>query len=431
MNNTLIFNLREKLDDLIGNRKLRDKFVVLFGMNTPGDEVINYLAQRGIYVSAVIDNNEMNRGKKLAGVSVYLPGEILEKVREDAIILICSRYFYEMKSQLEIMGYSSNQIVKVLEMSGDIQYSLEDETVKRNLDNLKEAYEYYKEIKIKYGNDVCIYVAPVKANGDVYLISSMLKAYIDNYKDEKILLAVIGDVCKRIAGMFGLRNVIVITQDEMEMLVKLSSFMGYDLSKIRIVQPYYMYAQILNKIEGYKDITFADMFYYGYFSKYISHNNYSPEKVTRVVDIEKRTEKLGIEKGKTIILSPYANSLPQIQWSVWKEIADKLQREGYKIFTNSASDSEVEVPGTEKIFFPIEDTVSILEYAGGFIAMRNGLCEVASSSNCKQVIIYPDKAGKFGKIKNVYGIGAMGLNNAAIELEDSDSLIEEVLEVFR
>jgi len=97
MNNTLIFKLRENLNYLIDEGTLEKKFIVLFGMNTPGDEVINYLARKNYRVEAVVDNNPLNKGKKLAGVKVGKPEEVLGRFRNDAVILICSRYFLEMK----------------------------------------------------------------------------------------------------------------------------------------------------------------------------------------------------------------------------------------------------------------------------------------------------------------------------------------------
>ncbi|MBQ4068840.1 MAG: hypothetical protein IJC76_06275 [Lachnospiraceae bacterium] len=430
MNNTLIFTLRENLDNLIQENVLNDKFIVLFGMNTPGDEVINYLARKGFSVNAVIDNNVLNKGKKLAGVSVYLPGDVLADTRTDAIILICSRYFSEMKKQLEEMGYDASQIIKVLEMSSGVNYSLEKQVLEDKVNVIRQAYGLHYKLKKKYGENIKIFVSPVKANGDVYIIASLMKNYIRENPGEKIILAVVGGVCKRIAGMFGLNNVITVTQEEMELLVKLSGFMGYENSGIKIVQPYYMYTGIFRKMEGYKGITFRDMFAYGYFPKLLNKKPDIHINRKTVSQIETEAKVLGIVKGKTIIFAPYANSLPQIEWKIWENIAEGLANKGYKLFTNSASDSEMAIPGTERIFFTIEDAVSILDYAGGFVAMRNGLCEVVSSSKCRQVIIYPDKAGRFGKMKDIYGIRAMGLNENAIELEDSDNIIDEVLEVF-
>ena len=432
MNNTLIFTLRENLDNLIKKDFLNDKFIVLFGMNTPGDEVINYLARKGFGVNAVIDNNVLNKGKKLAGVSVYLPGELLSEVREDAVILICSRYFSEMKKQLEEMGYNSEkQIFQVLDMGAGTTYSIEEKYFEENKNGMISAYDTLKRFRDMYGSDVRLILAPVKANGDVYIISSMFTDYVAKRNYENVRLVVIGMACKKIAGMFGIDDVIAVTQEEMDNLVRVSRFVGREATGVEVVQPYYMYTSIFAGLEGYKKLNFNDFFGYGYLLKDEDREMNLPINSMSEEEIEKLAKSLSIEKGKTFILAPYANSLPQVEWGFWIKLVEELKKMGYKVFTNSASDDEEQVPGSEKIFFQIKDTVKLLEYAGGFIAMRNGLCEVASSAKCKQIIVYPDKAGGFAKIIDVYGIKAMGLSDDVIEIEDSEELLDKVLEVVR
>lgn len=424
VNNILIKDLRNNLDQLIEAGVLNEKYIVLFGMNTPGDEVINYLSRKGFKVNAIIDNNILNKGKKLAGVYVYQPEELLGKYLENAVVLICSRYFSEMKKQLTDMGYDGEgQIYKVLEMNSGSRYTTDLKVFNEQKDKLYNAAIFYEELKEKYGKDVKILVAPVKANGDVYIISTMIKSYINQNREKNIKLAVIGGVCKRIAKMFGIECIIQITQEEMEKLVILSGFLGREESRIEIIQPYYVYTGIFSKMEGYKGLNFMDFFRYGYFNEAKILNDLLSDYQRELTDEE---NKYGLVRGKTFILAPYANSLPQIEWKMWERIAALLKKKGYKVFTNSATDDEAAVPGTEKIFFPIEDTVRVLNYAGGFMAMRNGLCEVASLSHCRQIIIYPDKAAGYGKVIDAYGIKAMGLNDMAVELEDSESLLEEI-----
>lgn len=424
MNNVLIKDLRSNLDNLIEAGVLDEKYIVLFGMNTPGDEVINYLSRKGIKVSAIIDNNVLNKGKKLAGVYVYQPDEVLGKYLDNAVVLICSRYFSEMKNQLVGMGYDGeSQIYKVLEMNSGSMYTTDLKIFEEQKDKLYDAAIFYGELKEKYGEDVEILVAPVKANGDVYIISTMIKSHIIQNKNKNIKFAVIGGVCKRIVKMFGIECIIQITQEEMEKLVLLSRFLGKEKSGVEIIQPYYVYTGIFSKLEGYKGLNFMDFFRYGYFNEAEMLNNLMPDYQGELTEKE---NEYGLVRGKTFILAPYANSLPQIEWKMWENIVEILKRKGYKVFTNSASDDEAAVPGTERIFFPIEDTVRVLNYAGGFMAMRNGLCEVASLSHCKQIIIYPDKAAGYGKVIDAYGIKAMGLNSMVIELEDSENLLEEI-----
>lgn len=431
MNNALIFTLRDNLNELIKAGTLEGRFIVLFGMNTPGDEVINYLARKDIKVDGIVDNNILNKGKKLAGVTVYTPEELLGDYRSDVVILICSRYFSEMASQLEQMGYDRNtQIYKVLEMGGGSELSTDEETFLKKSKMYKVYADIVNRILSKCGEDARIVAAPVKANGDVYILSSMLDAY-GKRTEYNIWLAVVGQVGRKIASMHGINNIIVVTQEEMDALVGISRFLGSESSRVEIVQPYYMYTSVLPEMEGYKGITFRDMYMYGYELADEDKVKKYPDRTISDEELMNYVKENSIEEGKSIIIAPYANSLPQIRWSAWKAIVDGLKIKGYKVYTNSASDEEEAVEGSEKIFFPIKDTVEVLNYAGGFIAMRNGMCEIASTSECRQVIIYPDKAARFGKIINTYGIKSMGIGADNIyEIEDCDDIVEKVLGVF-
>lgn len=425
MNNELIQTLRNNLKNLLDEGELQNNYVVLFGMNTPGDEVIHYLAQRNISVKMVLDNNPMNKGKKLAGVNVDSPAEVLAEFRDDARILICSRYFSEMASQLENMGYSRDRhIFRVLDMCKDIEFSTAGEDFDKKILMVKKGLELYKKIEREYGAEIELLLSPVKANGDVYITSAMMRGY---KQDRRILFGIIGGACKKITAMFCVEDVVLLTQEEMEMLVRLSVFLGEKDSHIKVVQPYYLQTNIMGNLEGYKGLNFADFFGYGYMKQKDEIVYDMPEKV--VEDIEKRGNELGLIKGKTVILAPYANSLPQIAWSFWIKLARELKRRDYTVYTNSASKEEIPVPGTYGIFFHIGETPEILSYAGTFISMRNGLCEVASTAKCKQIIIYPDKSARHGSLKDVYGISAMGLNIKVHEFVDGEDLLEKVLEV--
>ena len=96
-----------------------------------------------------------------------------------------------------------------------------------------------------------------------------------------------------------------------------------------------------------------------------------------------------IVKSKTILLSPYSYSLPPIDGLLWHKIVDICKKLGYVVLTNCA-EGEKPIQGTEKIRFEYGVSLDFVEYAGFFIGMRNGLCDVISSANAKLFVIYPD-----------------------------------------
>ncbi|NRT73707.1 hypothetical protein [Clostridium beijerinckii] len=431
MNKEMIIGLKNKLNIMIREGIFKGKFVVLFGANTPGDEVINYLSQNNIEVDAIIDNNPINCGKKLVGVSISLPNNLLSEYKENLLVLICSRYYSEMKVQLEEMGYLLNKhIFKILDMNEDVEYSLEKNIFDKSIESILDGLSIYENIRSKYGEDVFVFLNPVKANGDVYITSMYLRHYVKKNNIKKYILLVIGRACYNVAKLFGISNIDMINQNEMELLVKLHRFLKNSEAKIKVIQPYIMYTNILNNMDGYKKLNFNDFFKYSLFKLGDNMEKELPVNLNDEHRIEKILRENSIIKGKSIIISPYANSLPQISWEFWCKLADKLNQYGYRLFTNTSGESEPIIPYTEPIFFEFCDAISIAEYAGIFIGIRSGLCEILSSARCKKIILYPDKACGFSKVIDVYGIKNMGLSNDVIEIEASDNIESLLVQVF-
>ena len=132
--NKLMF---DKLETLILDKKLQGKKIILFGLNSTSFAIKKYLEKNGINISAYIDNDlykleEMNRIQKYTiknivnhtafelmkehSIKVMKPEEIAYFNKEEVIILIASKYYQEMKAQLEEIGYQEDvHIHKVID----------------------------------------------------------------------------------------------------------------------------------------------------------------------------------------------------------------------------------------------------------------------------------------------------------------------------
>lgn len=431
LNSELIIKLKSKLDYLIKVNMFENRFVVLFGVNTPGDEVINYLLENNIKVDAIIDNNHINSGKKLLEINVYTPNDLLSEYKDNLLVLICSRYYFEMRAQLEKMGYVSDKhIFKILDMNSDVEYSVKRDLFNKNSKFVLDAMTVYENIKNEYGKDVFIFLNPVKANGDVYITCRYLESYVKKNNIKNYVLVVIGKACYNVAKLFEIGNVEIASQEEMELLVRMERFVGGLKVKIKVMQPYIMYTNFLNNLDGYKGLNFNDFFKHSLFELEDTAKKRTPINLFDKKKLEKFIKEKHFIKGKTVILSPYANSLPQMSWKFWSRLTEKLNESGYKVFTNSSGKNETIIPNSEPIFFDFCDAIDILEYAGFFIGVRSGLCEILSSAKCKKIVLYPDKACRFCKVINVYGLKNMGLSEDVIEIEADDNieiLLEQVL----
>lgn len=427
MNKELIKELKKNLDEIIYENKFKNKFIILFGSNTPGDIVVKYLKQNGIKVNAVVDNNPTNIGKTFCGLKIYKPDQLLLEYKENLLVLICSKYYSEMCLQLQKMGYNeSKHIFKVLEMSQSIIYSNDKEVFEKVVDAAYEGLNIYNKILDKCG-DIHVFVSPIKANGDIYMICSYIEVFAMKNNIENYILTVIGQACYRVAKLFSIKNVEILTQNETEYITHLHNLLP---EKISIVQPYFSHLNFYNYLDGYKGLNFGSFFKYGIFGLSEEDKPKKPYMIYREDYLKLFFKKNGLKKGKTVILSPFANSLPQIEEHFWVELAKRLNEKGWTVCTNSLGEDEPAIIGTTSIFFLFDDAVAISEYAGAVVAIRSGLCEVVSNSNCKKIIIYPDKSCGFGSVKDVYSIVNMGIaeSKTTFEIENSFENIDYMIE---
>ncbi|NSB43600.1 hypothetical protein B0P06_003371 [Clostridium saccharoperbutylacetonicum] len=423
--------MKNKLDIMINENVFKDRYIILFGANNPGDEVISYLSKNNVMVDAIIDNNPINSGKKLLDVPIYKPNDLLKDYKENLLVLICSSYYFEMRAQLEKMGYIADKhIIRILDMNVGIEYSIEEDMFHRNLEFIFNAMKTYEAIQNKYGENKFIFLNPIRANGDVYITCRYLESYLEKFKINNYVLVVIGNGCYNVARLFGINNVEVVNQNEMDLLVRLQRFLRSAQIRIMTVQPYIMYTNFLNNIDGYKGLNFNDFFKYSLFELDDISKAKTPNIIYDGNKLKKLIKEFSLVKGKTVIISPYANSIPKLSWKFWINLVKRLNEAGYKVFTNSVGEREEIIPNTEPLFIDFFDIIDVLEYAGIFIGIRSGLCDILSTAKCKKIILYPDKACGFGKVIDVYGIRNMGFSEDIIEIEADDNIeviIEQVL----
>ncbi|MCR5238161.1 MAG: hypothetical protein K6E34_13270, partial [Lachnospiraceae bacterium] len=155
---------------------------------------------------------------------------------------------------------------------------------------------------------------------------------------------------------------------------------------------------------------------------------------------------IGLPKGKTVILAPYAYSIEQHPKRIfWLSLSEGLMDKGYSIAMNIDPEREENfIPDAKVISFELKDSVPVLEYAGAFIGMRSGFCDVVSSAKCKKIVLYPEtdmSVIDYDRHRNdieFSSFAAMGLADDVIEFEFEDTedveywikLSERILEVL-
>lgn len=105
----LCADIYEELDALYTYEEYLSRFIVLFGFNNGTEIAYHYFWERGIPVGAIIDNDKSKQNIVFQQTKVSSPSILSERMYDNALIIIASSYYGEMKKQLEGMGYNESK----------------------------------------------------------------------------------------------------------------------------------------------------------------------------------------------------------------------------------------------------------------------------------------------------------------------------------
>lgn len=419
--------LEENINALDKSGALDGKNIYVFGSNEPAERIIDELEKYNYRVVSMLDNNEKKKVFSYHGVGVLLPEEILAPKDENALILIASKYFHEMSLQLEGMGYEKSCIYQLLKMETGSFFSLSDETWEQEKEKIKKGVKCLKKLRNLYGEDVRVFIFPWQAIGDIYMAARYLRAYVEKIESGQgmalnYIITVMGNVRKKVAMTCGYDRIHVLSGEESQCLCRAVVFLGYKESRAEILQHRFVYTNRLWKLGNYKGINFDDHFRYSIFG--LSEDTkpvvpYGTGIVGTIGALKEKSEKYmeenGLVKGKTVILSPYANTIANPSKEFWILLVEEFKKKGYIIVTNSGGEKEPAIEGTKQVLIPFDITVPVVESCGTFIGLRSGLCDFIASAKARKIIIYPDRIYVNGPVINFYSLNRMGLCDDALE----------------
>lgn len=96
-----------------------------------------------------------------------------------------------------------------------------------------------------------------------------------------------------------------------------------------------------------------------------------------------------MDSGRKIILSPYAQTVPELPLTFWEKLADCLKDKGYSVYTNVAG-SQKAIRGTVPLKCSLEEILAYADAADYFIGIRSGIFDLIVSCHCKIVVLYPE-----------------------------------------
>lgn len=86
--------------------------------------------------------------------------------------------------------------------------------------------------------------------------------------------------------------------------------------------------------------------------------------------------KYEIEKGRTVLLNPYANSVSRNVTVLFEKIAEGLIEKGYTVITMTATGTQKAVYNTKAMPCTLSEAFYLAEYAGHVIGFRSGFMDV-------------------------------------------------------
>lgn len=400
--------IQNNIRKLSKQKKLDKKKILLFGYNTYTEYINNVLYDEGYTLYKIIDNDKKKHGKRAFTIQIVNPGNI--NWEDKYVVLIASSHIKEMIFQIQQLA-ENTEIFNLLDFA---EYKKNvwkkdkfwlDENYKTEIEKLYLGFETYNKLK----EDDPLVIFPPTALGDIFVGGLSFPEYMKkrNLKSIKVVVSSIG--AYKVVQLFKIKNTTIISEDKMDALVKFIFFSNVGKEDIIC-----SWGGTFWFMSTYMKIPFAK-----YCAKFffVLGNEYKmqfPCIVDRNLD-EIELENKGLVKEKTVILAPYANTVDELPFQFWEHLAKRLTDLKYVLITNVISNQKP-VKGSLGLEIPLNQIGSYLEYAGYFISIRSGLCDVVGRSNCKQIIIFRDqKCGFQTTLIEMYDLHSEGISPNAIQ----------------
>ena len=384
MNNKQYTEMLQKLNELNEKVSLASKKIFVFGHCGASLELIDLLEDRGVEVTAILDNNKEKNEINYKNISVISPERIGEYTNIDSadasLVLITSRFYPAMAGQLERLGYKG-QVRKLVDFNSYAEYSLSEDTKNRMTARRKRGEELKSGLEDRYPGYFKVF-CPFNALGDIYLMMSYWPAFAASRKIGNAVFCVTSSVLKEVIGMFNDYPVEVYEQAQLDAMVQAVLY-THDMNAY-IAHQDRPYIINLQRALYVKKISFEAIYCCGVYG--LSKDTH-PCTLRKDLPTFEAIDR--IPYGKSVIFSPYAKSVPALSPKIWETGVKYYTDNGYTCFTNVAGD-EKPLPGTTPISPKIAELISVVEHAGIFVGIRSGLCDILREAKAYKVALYPD-----------------------------------------
>lgn len=435
MNEEILKLMDERIAQLIANGTITEKTILyLSPLNEYSLQLANKLKSRGFRVAGYCISANNAAHQEVYGVPVMDVSEALIPFRKEKIVLLTDASDTTLLKQMDFLEYWHN--VKRFWVTEPKPLSF----WKRRLQRAKRpifveskrvltGYRTFQRLTAAQHNQ--LYLFPHRSIGDIYLLGLYLNKGVQLF-DRDFTLCVVGNACGTVAKYMGFQKVSVLTQYEMDSLCRLK-LMLQDRCSAKIIHYHYIYHTAVPQVLDTNHFHFIQCYDTLVFGEPLGTK---PIRLPlKEYDVSALCEEYGMAKGKTVILAPYAKSLPQIHMKFWEELAEELSAQGYQVFTNCNGSTEIPIKGTSYMPISLEEANSIVEYAGYFIGIRSGFADLVCGAKAKKIVVYPKCKGYKTKLIDFYSFqnipNAVGVDEIEVPLDSSGSALSRKLKAMR
>ena len=372
-------DMTQTLEKLMDEGAFDGRSVFLFGHCNATENIADYLTSRGVIPTAILDNSASKQGLDYRCVPVSAPEIIHDFNADNSMILIASRFYADMYAQLRRLGYRG-EVIKVSECNSFAEYSLSDETFERKKARMLRGAKTLERIRGMYP-EVHLVVCPYDALGDVYWAMAFLPSYCKKYGIREVAAVTTGNGCSQVAELFLKDNIVTLGETEMDEFVQALVFSCE--SNCIIAHHNRPYTDVIINFLSKKFLSFIDYYRCAVYGLSADATPAAPASTA----VFENTEDM--MKGRSVIISPYAKSVVAPPACFWEAIAAEYTGHGYRVYTNTVG-NQAPINGTAPLSLQISQLISAAEYAGTFIGLRNGICDVLHTSECEKTVVFPD-----------------------------------------